>query len=206
MKLQKLAFYSYGAALAFDQHTELGSITFEAWEHGPVDRQIWAEYRRFGREPIIKPTELPCYGTGLTQTLHDVLDVYGSMSATALRNESHHEAPWKEAYGQGRLGAVIDPATLRAHFAEKLRPGAVKIPGELLRSWSFAVDRIPLQNFASLHDLAQKLRAALVVGAGTARLFGNISPRRSTAVNTCRPSNTRIATHPTAKTQKPHFL
>lgn len=160
LKLQKLAFYSFGAALAFNQQAELGAIAFEAWEHGPVNRQIWAEYRGFGREPLARPTKLPSYGAALTQTLHDVLDVYGSMSATALRNESHREAPWEDLYKQGRLGAVIEQSALRAHFAEKLRPGAVKIPGELLRSWSFAVDRIPLQGYASLHDLAEKLRAA----------------------------------------------
>jgi len=160
LKLQKLAFYSYGAALAFDQHAELGPIAFEAWEHGPVNRQIWAKYRGSGREPLARPAELPCYGAGLSQTLHDVLTVYGSMSAWALRNESHHEAPWEDAYKQVRSGAVIDPAALRAHFTDKLRPGAVKIPGELLRSWSFAVDRIPRQGFASLHDLAEKLRVA----------------------------------------------
>ncbi len=160
LKLQKLAFYSYGAALAFDQHAELGPIVFEAWEHGPVNRQIWSEYRGAGREPLAKPAEVPSYSASLTQTLNDVLVVYGSMSAWALRNESHHEAPWEDAYQQGKSGTVIDQAKLRAHFVEKLRPGAVKIPGELLRSWSYAVDRIPVQGFASLHDLAEKLRAA----------------------------------------------
>jgi uncharacterized phage-associated protein len=160
LKLQKLAFYSYGAALAFGQQAEIGSIEFEAWDHGPVNRQIWAHYRSFGREPLPKPQILPFYGAELAQTLDDVLAVYGAMSAMALRNESHQEAPWKEAYRHGRADTVIDQAALKAHFIDKLQPGAVKIPGELLRSWSFEVDRIPLQGFASLHDLAEKLRVA----------------------------------------------
>ncbi len=160
LKLQKLAFYSYGAALAFDQQEELGSIEFEAWDHGPVNRQIWAKYREFGRETLPTPPALPCYSAELTKTLHDVLAVYGSMSAMALRNESHQEDPWKKAYEPGRADTVIDQPSLKAHFADKLRPGAVKIPGELLRSWSFEVDRIPRQGFASLHDLAEKLRGA----------------------------------------------
>ena len=53
LKLQKLMFYGYGAALAFDCERALGGkIAFEAWEHGPVNREVWKEYKDHGSRSI----------------------------------------------------------------------------------------------------------------------------------------------------------
>lgn len=87
LKLQKLVFYAYGACLAFNEEKEVGAdITFEAWEHGPVCRPIWASYRQFGSNPL-PPFSVKGqpYSPSVEEVLAEVVDVYGLLSAWQLR-------------------------------------------------------------------------------------------------------------------------
>lgn len=52
LKLQKLVFYCYSAAVAHGLEAQIGAIELEAWEHGPVSRTLWDEYRGCAAEPI----------------------------------------------------------------------------------------------------------------------------------------------------------
>ena len=55
LKLQKLCFYCYGVGRALGAK-DLGKVEFEAWQHGPVCKDVWFEYRETGRRPIPTPT------------------------------------------------------------------------------------------------------------------------------------------------------
>ena len=48
--------------------------------------------------------------------LADVLTVYGKITASQLRNQSHLEAPWQEA--SRRVGDEIDDELIVQHFRE----------------------------------------------------------------------------------------
>lgn len=156
LKLQKLAFYCYGAALAFGYEDEVGShVTFEAWDHGPVNRELWRQFREHRAEPL--PTYRGPniqYSRALTAVLRDVLVIYGPMTAWQLRQESHLEGPWinhKDDHG------VIGNDELWNHFYEKFNRPPIYYPEHLMSRSSFALDRIPVIGFPSLRDLARSI-------------------------------------------------
>lgn len=158
LKLQKLVFYGYGALLAYDLEAQLGSVVFEAWAHGPVSRSVWREYRTCGGRPIESlPTRsvLPV-AAEITEHLHDVLRVYGPMTAWQLRQESHLEAPWKET----EQGLPIPEEKLKKHFEEKFKEDSVRLPRYLLNSADFALDGVPLTTYSSLRALGEVVQRA----------------------------------------------
>ncbi|WP_437504955.1 Panacea domain-containing protein [Sorangium sp. So ce1099] len=166
LKLQKLIFYCYGAALAFGCEDELGGkIVFEPWDHGPVNREVWYQYRHRKGEPI-EPLErhwAPRYSPRVETHLQDIIDVYGGMDAWGLRQETHLEEPWIEAYKSG-LEEIPEDA-LRRHFRDKFNPDgakAVAYPEYLLNASNFALDRIPVRGCASLHELAHAVKRVQV--------------------------------------------
>lgn len=155
LRLQKLLFYCFGAGTAYGLDAELGDIRFHAWRHGPVNVEVFNEHRGNGRETLVATREAPAYSHELTQVLLDVLGVYGRLSAWQLREESHDELPWCET----EQSAEISPQFLRDHFRLKFAQGAVRLPRQLVRAWSFDVDGVPLQSWPDLHTLANALRA-----------------------------------------------
>ena len=99
MKLQKLCYYAQGFYLAVFGKT-LFDETISAWMHGPVIRPLWEEYRNCGSDALPIPEEFDAskYDEAMQEILDDVAFTYGQFSAWALRNLTHEEPPWKEAY------------------------------------------------------------------------------------------------------------
>ena len=52
LKLQKLVYLSHGYYLALTKGTPLIDEPFEAWDYGPVCRNLYYEFRDCGRSPI----------------------------------------------------------------------------------------------------------------------------------------------------------
>lgn len=51
MSLNKLIYFAYEHAL-IKYGRKLSAAKIEAWDHGPVFREIYSEFKRFGAEPI----------------------------------------------------------------------------------------------------------------------------------------------------------
>jgi uncharacterized phage-associated protein len=160
LKVQKLAFYCYGAVLAHDLESRLSDwpIQFEAWEHGPVNKELWSEFKSFGGQPIASFPESGVAEPAVEDILQDALTVYGALSAWSLRQQSHLEQPWKDAFEQGRT--AIHLADMRAHFKRKFAPGAVVAPEYLFGLGSFRIDGIPIQTYPSFKSLAAAVKRA----------------------------------------------
>jgi uncharacterized phage-associated protein len=154
LKLQKLGFYCYGAALAFEHEQKVGPIAFEAWEHGPVNRQVYGEYREYASKVIPPPSpQAEPYEDSTEVVLRDVLLVYGLLDTWSLRHQSHLEQPWIEA--RKRPDKVISTGSIREHFVRKFRTAPVQPPEYLFDSGSFRLDGIPVRrNSGNLHQLA----------------------------------------------------
>ena len=121
MRLQKLLYYAQAWSLANRDHA-LFREEIEAWTHGPVVRKVYACFADSGNAPI-SPTGNP---TNLDEDdqefVRSVWEAYKGFSATALRNMTHKEAPWIEAYRGPKAGqkpGIVSHDSMEAFFAQR---------------------------------------------------------------------------------------
>jgi uncharacterized phage-associated protein len=116
LKLQKLLYYAQGFHLAmFD--APLFPERIKAWEHGPVVPQVWKQYTGSGGSSLPVPDEKMDIDPETASFLDEVYDVYGQFSAWRLRELSHDEPPWIEAFnGTG----VVHNDAMRSFFKTRL--------------------------------------------------------------------------------------
>ena len=99
-KLQKLCYYSQAWTLAWD-NVSLFDEEFEAWANGPVSPQLFEKHRG---KYMIDASALPCGDSAnLSEEQKDNINIvlahYGDKEAYWLREQTHSEAPWKDARG-----------------------------------------------------------------------------------------------------------
>ena len=121
LKLQKLCYYAQALHLAV--HGEpLFREPVRAWKHGPVVPSLWREYRGNAYYSIPIPEDID--ESDLSETAQGVLstvrDTYGMQSATTLRDMTHEERPWRDAWE--RNGAVIKQGVMGAYFKRHILP------------------------------------------------------------------------------------
>lgn len=170
LKLQKLLFYCVGAAFAFDEAEALrGEIRFQPWEHGPVNREVWQAFRHFKGAPMPSPPspqdgdDMRMQGDhssdprfeGAAQPMMWAIKIYGVLDAWSLRQQSHLESPWIEAFQERR--PFIPSDTIRDHFKAKFRGAAVAAPQYLQDPGTFTVDHIPVIKYSSMAELADRI-------------------------------------------------
>lgn len=112
-QLQKLLYYCKAWGLVVNK-SEVFPEPVKAWENGPVVYDVFKQHagRRTvvasdlnGDKDMIPPQYLP--------VLDAVISSYGSLSGDQLRDLTHSETPWKEAYnGTNGLtaGTITDDA------------------------------------------------------------------------------------------------
>lgn len=101
MKLQKLVYYSQAWSLVWDDNI-LFPEPIEAWENGPVVRDLWESTRgrfRIENVPGSFPNKLD---KTQRKTVDRVIKFYGKKDAQWLSDLTHMERPWKEAWERGR--------------------------------------------------------------------------------------------------------
>lgn len=111
LKLQKLVYYAQGCHLALHGKPLFGQ-PIQAWEHGPVVPDLYHSFKQYGSGAIPKPDDfdLEKFDQETCNLLEEVFEVYGQFSAWKLRNMTHAEAPWRDAYSAG-------PSTTITHEA-----------------------------------------------------------------------------------------
>jgi len=121
-KLQKLAYYVYAWHLAIIG-CEIADMTFEAWEHGPVCRRLYNNYRNYGWTAIPQYKGFVLANDNDIKFVESVIRVYGSYSADELETMTHNEDPWNEArQGCARnvaSDAVITKASISRYYSEQ---------------------------------------------------------------------------------------
>jgi uncharacterized phage-associated protein len=153
LKLQKLAFYAYGALLAHDIDSDLGDVEFQAWPHGPVSTEIYSHFASYGAAPLPADPSSAAVSERCAAVIADTVAVYGRLTAWQIREESHLEEPWVEVF-DGRRDVPIPTERLRQHFRSKFTTGKVRFPERLFGGSSLQLDRIPVPEFSTLHDMA----------------------------------------------------
>ncbi|ARF70589.1 hypothetical protein B7C51_20595 [Paenibacillus larvae subsp. pulvifaciens] len=107
LKLQKLVYYAQAWHLAlYDE--PLVDANFQAWAHGPVNCDIYNEYKDYKWNPIEEPSDFDptIISNHQKEHLDEVWDVFGKYEAKYLEDLTHQEAPWKEARGNLPPGAA----------------------------------------------------------------------------------------------------
>lgn len=108
-KLQKLVYYAYSWYLVLNNE-EVDKLElkffenkFEAWVHGAVYPELYAEYKTYGSRVIPKyEGELVNFSEDELDVLNQVLDVYGGYTGNQLESICHQESPWKIARGSSK--------------------------------------------------------------------------------------------------------
>lgn len=125
MKLQKVLYYvhAWGLVAGNSPITE----QFCHWQYGPVIKEVWQQYKGFGRSPVEGNPALPI--PDLTGEQKDLIEMivysYGRLSAFTLSDLTHSEDPWKNTAS----GDVIDDAAIKAYYSDETKnPFAKNFP------------------------------------------------------------------------------
>ncbi|MCI1134799.1 DUF4065 domain-containing protein [Enterococcus gallinarum] len=130
MKLHKLMYYAQGVFLAlFSQR--LFDEELLAWKHGSVVRSIYDRFQ--GQKELdtdINMDQMEDYENialddNSRMTLEAVYEQFASFSAGQLRNMTHDETPWKEAWAKGEGTSPIDDNTIEEYFKDNIVESSV---------------------------------------------------------------------------------
>lgn len=123
LKLQKLLYYAQGQHLA-RYGKPLFAEPVEAWSHGPVVAIVYHEYKDYRRENIVLGEDDNFSWDDVddeTATfLSKVWNTYGGLAAWKLRDMTHQEAPWKEAFDPHVLHKVIPTQDIERYFSSNV--------------------------------------------------------------------------------------
>lgn len=122
LKLQKLLYYSQGHFLA-ERGEALFDDPIEAWAHGPVVKSEYHRLKGYSNGAIDVDDVVPDdfdWGAyrDVEQHLMAVWNTYGQYAAWALREKTHKEAPWLNAFN-GDHNVQITQDALRDFFATR---------------------------------------------------------------------------------------
>lgn len=103
LKLQKLLYYCYVWQLV--AKNKLFEAEFEAWDYGPVEKEIYNAYKKYGKNPIpIQNGTSKNHNKWINYPLIEfILDSYSVYSAIELSLTTHAEKPWKKYKSTGKI-------------------------------------------------------------------------------------------------------
>ena len=119
LKLQKLLYFAQGWYMA-RYGKPLFDEPMEAWRLGPVVPSVYAEYQRFGKNPIHDaPPAKGAFTREEYDLLMDVVREYWRYSASALINMAHEPGtPWAKVYEKDVPHIPLSLDAMREYFSE----------------------------------------------------------------------------------------
>jgi len=96
LKLQKLLYYSEAWSLALHGESFF-SDPIEAWVHGPVVADVFHLYKDSRWSPIGEAKTAAAEDEEALSHIGEVIDAYGTFSASELERLTHSEDPWMHA-------------------------------------------------------------------------------------------------------------
>ena len=113
MKVNKLCYYAF---LLFYKRTKkkLFNETIYAWQHGPVIKEVYNDYKCCGSNVISNNYDYE--DLSITdeekKILQETYDNFAIYTAIFLRKMTHNESPWKNHYKIGIKDIVIPDQSL----------------------------------------------------------------------------------------------
>ena len=105
LKLQKLVYYAQAWHIALNDRTPLfeENREFQAWQHGPVNYDLYQDYKKYSWNQINHEPNDTLIDKNLSQTekefIEEVSSVYMQHGAYKLELMTHQEEPWISARG-----------------------------------------------------------------------------------------------------------
>lgn len=128
IKLQKLLYYCQAWSLAL-RGRPMFSDSIQAWKHGPVVASLYKLHRG---EPVLDESlggAKDALAADDAAFANAVLDAYGARSAWSLRDLTHREAPWIDAWDRSdhgiKRGVVIKPEDMESFYGDRRVPRAL---------------------------------------------------------------------------------
>jgi len=124
LKLQKLLYYAQTWYLV-NFEKPLFSEKILAWDLGPVVREVYQEFKKYGGSPInINGKSIIKNMTEKIQEdtkdfLEEFYDIYIGLSAHELVNMTHNEEPWKKAYKNSLK--IINLSDMKNYYQKKYK-------------------------------------------------------------------------------------
>lgn len=120
LKLQKLLYYMQGYFIAVF-NKQLFDAEIEAWQYGPVVRDMYNHFKRNGSFSISIDENAPIAKLNDDEELlfNEVLNEYGQYSAIKLMNMTHEELPWVKTFSENPQG-VISVDLMREYFKNQI--------------------------------------------------------------------------------------
>lgn len=122
LKLQKVLYFAQGKYLGkYGKNKPLFSEPIEAWQLGPVVRDVYNIFSICGSSPItvldIPENSFDDLDETITSHLDYIWGEYGKYSASYLVDLTHSQAPWKKNYQPNSKNTI--PLEDMATFFEK---------------------------------------------------------------------------------------
>lgn len=128
-QIQKLLYYAYSIYLVKynNQYNEnnmnrLFKDTIEAWEHGPVIRNVYEDIKTVASsyDLISYNKEVNLEDKKTENFIDKIISVYGQFSGYELEKMTHSEDPWIEARKKGRNYKISDK-TIYEYYNNKYK-------------------------------------------------------------------------------------
>lgn len=128
-QVQKILYYAYSIYLIkyndkYDENNmnRLFDDKIEAWEHGPVIRNVYNQLRPYGysydRIRLIGSNHLS--NTKIENFINKILMVYGQYSGYELEKMTHSEPPWRIAMDK-KKNEIISDRDIYEYFSNKYK-------------------------------------------------------------------------------------
>lgn len=133
LKLLKLVYIAYGWYLALTGN-RLFDERIEAWQHGPVVKSLYHEFKHFKNGPIIGRSEdvdldswdsveprIPEEDSEAIFILKKVWVAYRRFRGWDLRNKTHEPGgPWSKVYKDGVRSISLSDKDIAEHYARRI--------------------------------------------------------------------------------------
>lgn len=123
LKIQKMLYFCQGYYLGL-YNKPLFDDKIEAWQHGPVVPSVYAQLKRDNHSYIIPSKaylmdddEISALNAKKKEMIESVFQAKGQYSAWKLRDETHTQSPWIDAYNKAP-NTEITQRVLTAYFAK----------------------------------------------------------------------------------------
>lgn len=123
LKIQKMLYFCQGYYLGL-YNEPLFDDKIEAWQHGPVVPSVYAQLKKDNdtyilpsKNYLMNDSEIANISQKEKEMIESVFQVKGQYSAWRLRDETHSQSPWIDAYKKGP-NTEITQRVLSAYFAK----------------------------------------------------------------------------------------